>query len=84
MLYSEKCYAMDIAFFETDPASTMACPLCQRPILYLQLEQGILNDIIPETAGFEVLRLPFCNLCCRFDYASMSVLQEGKLFVDFA
>lgn len=82
MLYSEKCFALDIAFFETDPSNAVTCPLCQRPLLHLQLEKGILDDAIPEGAGFDTLRIPLCNICCRFDYGSMSVLRDGKLNLD--
>lgn len=82
MLYSTKCFALDVAFLETDPADAEACHLCQRPLLHLQIPAGFLDEVIPEAFGFEILRIPFCNICCRYEYGSMSVLQDGKLVLD--
>ncbi len=81
LLFSPVCHALDIALFETDPSTIAKCLLCDRPMLRLQLVPNVIADVIPD-ASEETIHLPFCNLCCRFDLGSMSVLKDGMMEID--
>lgn len=82
LLYSPLCHALNIAFIPTDELTSDKCPLCARPFIRLQLVPNVIADVIPGAAANGTVYMPFCNLCCRFNLGSISVLKDGKIKID--
>lgn len=81
LLYSQLCHALNIAFIQTDESTSDKCPLCDRPLIRLQLVPYAVAELI-QGFGIETIHMPFCNLCSRFDLGSMSVLKDGMMKID--
>ncbi|MCW5823083.1 MAG: hypothetical protein KIT34_09790 [Cyanobacteria bacterium TGS_CYA1] len=82
LLFSPICYELDIDYRRFSSSENSKCPLCLRSLLHLQLTPTAIAEIVPGSLFKSHVQLPFCNLCCRFNFGSLSLLKDEKVKID--